>query len=289
MKLFEAAPYGRQPTGRPSDATYRVYSALTTLIDRLDSTDVSQNGVIPWSAPIPSFGDLSQSCLATVGLNPSNREFVDQNGAELCGKFRRFHTLKSLGLSSWSDIDVRHLRLILESCHDYFRVNPYDRWFRRLDQIILTAETSYYSSRDAACHIDLVPYATAQKWAYLHASQRMALRRLASDTLGTLLRASSVRVIVLNGTSVVDNFEAITGMRLVRRRMPNWSLRQTSGRVVAGFSYTGQLEAIAAVPLGHTISVLGFNHNVQSSYGMTRGVLAAMAEWVGQATGQFAQ
>src|SRR5438046_4260928 len=111
-----------------------MYSPLTTLIDRLDSSALWTTNVIRWSCPVPSFGDLSNSRVATLGLNPSNREFVDEFGEELQGTFRRFHTLRSLGITSWSEVDARHLRLILESCRTYFFANPYDTCVKRLDQ-----------------------------------------------------------------------------------------------------------------------------------------------------------
>ena len=73
-----------------------MYSALTTLLDRLDSADTQRAAVIRWGSPVPSFGDLTKSDVATLGLNPSNKEFVDNSGNELSGSERRFHTLKSL-------------------------------------------------------------------------------------------------------------------------------------------------------------------------------------------------
>src|SRR6266700_2791620 len=114
----------------------RMYGTLTTLIDRLDSSAMSGTDVIPWGAPVPSFGDLSLARVATLGLNPSNREFVDDGGDELQGPNRRFHTLNSLGLRRWSEVNARHLLLILDSCRTYFLGNPYDRWFKRLDYVI---------------------------------------------------------------------------------------------------------------------------------------------------------
>src|SRR5512140_3439039 len=89
--------------GQPN---YRMHRALTTLIDRLDSPAVSGTNVIRWGCPVPSFGDLSNSKVATLGLNPSNREFMDESGNELEWTSRRFHTLHSLGLASWSDVDA---------------------------------------------------------------------------------------------------------------------------------------------------------------------------------------
>src|SRR6266446_6786884 len=72
-------------------------SILPNLIERLDDPLVKAAKVIPWSCPVPYFGDLSQSIVATLGLNPSNREFVDGSEIELDGPTRRLHTLKSLG------------------------------------------------------------------------------------------------------------------------------------------------------------------------------------------------
>ena len=191
-------------------------TALATLIDRLDSPEMSNTDVIHWGSPVPSFGDLSTATVATLGLNPSNREFMDDSGNELEGEKRRFHTLASLGIESWADADSRHLRLIVDSCQSYFAGNPYDRWFRRLDQILLGVSASYYSGLFSACHLDLIPYATSRKWTELAPKQRTALLDIAADTLALLLRDSDIRLLILNGKSVVDHFETVTGVGLER-------------------------------------------------------------------------
>src|SRR6266446_9734653 len=172
---------------------------LSTLVKCLDHAALPGTGVIPWSCPVPSFGDLSSSKVATLGLNPSNREFVDSSGKELDGPFRRFHTLKSLGLARWADANARHLQLIVDSCRAYFRRNPYDGWFKRLDYLISGTNASYYATSAKACHLDLIPYATACKWTALSRDQRTSLLAAADDTLGLLLRDSPVRVLILNG------------------------------------------------------------------------------------------
>ena len=271
--------------GKPVTSPVRVSVVLRTLIARLDSLD-PRTEVIPWAAPIPSFGDLSNSRVATVGLNPSNREFVDEKGDELQGALRRFPTLQSLRLSSWSDTDTSHRRRILKSCRDYFQKgnNPYNEWFKRLNQIVLGAHTSYYGPSSKACHIDLIPYATATKWGKLKPDQRTALLDLAGDTLGLLLRASPVRVILLNGTSVVERFQVISGVRLDKRRMSTWSLPRSSRPSVPGFSYTGLVDTISEISLGHKLLVLGFNHNIPSSWGVPDEVVQAIRKWIGQAT-----
>jgi hypothetical protein len=253
---------------------------LSALIERLNDKTFLGTNIIPWSSPITSFGDLSRSRIATLGLNPSNREFVDGSGNELVGQFRRFHTLKSLDLTRWSDANVQHLRLIANSCRAYFSKNPYDGWFKKLDHIISGTRASYYDDSTKACHLDLIPYATARKWTELTSHQRSLLLALAGDTLALLLRDSPVRILVLNGKTVVENFQSISGIELQRRVMHNWTLPRQSGCGVEGFAYRGVVRNISGIKLNHKILVLGFNHNIQSSFGVTTQVMAAIRRWV---------
>lgn len=257
-----------------------MYTALTTLIDRLDSPALEEADVIPWGCPVPSFGDPITSRVATLGINPSNREFVDERGNELQGTHRRFHTLQSLGLTSWADVDTRHLELILESCQTYFQRNPYDTWFRKLDQIVTATHASFYDAANSACHLDLIPYATSRKWTELAARQRSLLLDIAANALGLLLRDSAITVLILNGRSVVDEFQSVAGITLASIRMPEWSLPRTPKPDVPGFAYTGLASSLAGVELNKDILILGYNHNLQSSFGVTKGVMTAIRDWV---------
>lgn len=259
-----------------------MYTTLTTLIDRLDSTAISGTNVIRWGCPVPSFGDLSSSQVATIGLNPSNREFVDEAGNELQGTLRRFHTLGSLRLKSWSEVDSRHLQLIMESCQSYFRGNPYDRWFKRLDQVVAGTKASFYSPLNGACHLDLIPFATVHKWMDLTPMQRSSLLTVAGDTLGLLLRDSSVRIIILNGRSVVQQFQDVAGVILDRQEMPTWSLARRSKTNVMGVGYRGVVDTMSGIVLGRKILVLGFNHNIQSSFGVTTKVIQEIRRWIAE-------
>jgi hypothetical protein len=259
-----------------------MHTALATLIDRLASPALSGTDVIHWGAPVPSFGDLSRASVATLGLNPSNREFVDYRGRELLGPHRRFHTLNSLGLRSWLDADAHHLRLILDSCRTYFLGNPYDRWFKRLDCLISGVGASYYSASSPACHLDLIPYATTRKWTELTFRQRSSLLAAATDSLAVLLRDSSIRLLVLNGRSVVEQFRKVTGVQLERHEMHEWTLRRRRKPDVAGFGYCASVTALCGVELSSSLLVLGYNHNIQSSFGVTRRAVEAIRDWVTQ-------
>lgn len=274
-------PLNGEPAREPlATAPYRLHGALTTLIDRLDDSIAATMDVIRWGCPVLSFGDLSTSRVATMGLNPSNREFVDESGNELEGIARRFHTLNSLGLSSWADADARHLKLILQSCSEYFLGNPYDTWFKKLDQVVQGAEASFYDPSRTACHLDLIPYATSRKWTELTTAQRSSLLEVAADILGLLLRDSPVRVLILNGQSVVDEFQEIAGISLDKQLMSDWTLPRSLGRDVSGYAYSGKVNTISGIALAHEVLVLGYNHNLQSSFGVTNGAIKAIRDWI---------
>lgn len=257
---------------------------LPALLQRLTDPTTLSADVIPWGSPVPSFGDASRSTVATLGLNPSNREFVDVAGKELDGPNRRFHTLKSLGLKRWSDATEQHLALMMEACRSYFERNPYDTWFKRLDWIISDTQASYYDSFFCACHLDLIPFATSRKWTELSSQQRSALFSISQDTLGLLLQDSPIKVLVLNGQSVVDHFQRMASVTLKKRRMSEWKLPRQNGEGVDGIAYWGKMSVFDVEPLRREILVLGYNHNIQSSFGVTKKVTAAITRWIGRKT-----
>ena len=257
-----------------------ILSVLTTLIDRMDSDAVDGTDIIPWSCPVPTFGDLSNPKLATLGINPSPREFVDGSGKQLQGGLRRLHTLDSLGLEAWAEADARHLELILDSYRSYFYCNPYDAWFKKLDFAIAGANASYYDSPSTACHLDLIPFATIRKWTELSAQQRSSLLALSGDTLGMILRDSQVRILILNGSSVVKGFQSVAGVSLRAQEVPAWSLGRRSRAEVKGVAYTGVAATVSGVNLDRELVILGFNHNLQSSFGVTMDVITSIRQWI---------
>ena len=257
-------------------------SEIFDLLDRLESSQLSETSVISWGCPVPSFGDLSSSIIATLGLNPSNLEFVDQDGNELNGHERRFHTLNSLGISTWEEAKEKHVELIARFCKEYFFRNPYDRWFKRLDYIISGTSFSYYFPSGKACHLDLIPYATSTKWGELSSKQKSILLELTGDTLGHLLNSSSIEVLILNGKSVIDNFQSISNIEFIKCKMPSWTLPRKNGEGVSGVSYQGSVTHIGGVKLNRKVKILGYNHNIQSSFGVTKEVQTSIRNWVTQ-------
>ena len=271
---------GIASTNARTSGSPTVLSVLTTLIDRLDSDAVIGTDIIPWSCPVPTFGDLTSPQLATLGINPSYREFVDPSGEELQGELRRFHTLESLGLETWAEADARHLELILDTYRSYFFCNPYNAWFKKLDFAISGANVSYYDSPSTACHLDLIPFATIRRWTELSTQQRSSLVAVSGDTLGMILRDSQVRVLILNGSSVVKGFQSVAGVSLRAEEIPAWSLGRRSSANVKGVAYTGVAATVSGIKLDRQLKVLGFNHNLQSSFSVTMEVITAIREWI---------
>ena len=258
----------------------KLSGVMAMLLDRGEGMRAAEGTRIPWSSPVLCFGDVEKACVATLGLNPSNREFVDVAGNELTGVERRFHTLESLGLESWLDADTRHIDLILEACRSYFVTNPYELWFRKLDQVLTGVNASYFDPTNMACHLDLVPYATRKKWSELSTDVMATLVASCGDVLGLVLRASAVRLLILNGMSVVRGFQEFTGCVLETRRIPAWTLRRRTRSDVVGVAFSGIVDNIGGVSLDREIVVLGFNHNLQGSFGVSSDVIRAIRAWI---------
>lgn len=257
---------------------------LKHLVSQLEQAESDDLGIITWAAPILSFGDISKAKLATLGLNPSNREFLDLDGSELDGQYRRFQSLNSLQISRWSETQEEHFDLILDSCNNYFNGNPYDGWFRALDKLLIESGVSYYGLFSNACHLDLVPYATFSKWYELSSNQKQKLMDLGLDALCQILKSSDIEVLVLNGQSVVDSFQLFAECELSKKAISKWTLPRKSNSGVKGYSYTGQISKIAGSSLDRQITILGYNHNIQSSYGVTSSVRSEIQKWITRQT-----
>jgi len=264
------------PASKEDTLGDQIYSLLTSMTDQA----LIDADMIPWSSPIPVFGDPTDAVIATVGLNPSNREFVDPSGNELEGTSRRFPTLKSLMLRNWGTANRKHAKTIANACRTYFSINPYDLWFGALNKLIQGTGASFYPSTLKACHLDLVPFATVGKWSSLSIAQRAELRARSSQLLPQLLRASNIRTIILNGATVVREIQNAFRIQLDVQAMPKWTLRRESGDHITGLAYRGAITSIGGVALTSRIAVLGYNHNIQSSFGVTRHVRMDIARWI---------
>lgn len=256
---------------------------MARLVDELDSTSIPE--IVRWACPVPFFGRIPDATVATVGINPSNREFVGPNGAELDGPDRRLPTLGSLELKNWSRASGGDIRSLTHACLAYFERNPYRLWFDVLERMLNLGGFSYYNGARAA-HIDLVAYATGTKWGALHPTLRSQLIARGRRNLAETIRDSPVSVLILNGRSVVNEFIVSAQVELTATPVPAWTLPRTTGPGVTGVKYAGLLTSMAGVEFDRPVRVVGFNHNLQSSFGVTKTVVRNIAQEVGETVAQ---
>lgn len=259
-----------------------MYSSMARLLELLASQSY-ESTVIGWAGPVPFFGELSAAKVATVGINPSNLEFVSSGGAELDEEARRLHTLTSLGIPSWEAADGVHVRALVRECENYFARNPYRRWFDVLERSMAPSGYSYYPSGEKRmCHLDLVPFATSKKWGFLPPACRRALVDQGREAMAEFIRDSPLEFLVLNGRSVVAEFEAFAGVELTAAVRDEWSLPRRDGNRVDGMLYTGQIDRLGSTELERPVQVIGYNHNLQSSFGVTSAAMRAIGEYIGE-------
>lgn len=246
------------------------------------ATNSLPSHVVKWAAPVPFFGQLERSRVATVGINPSNLEFLDNSGKALAGTDRRLETLISLELESWLDADGATVRSLARSCSQYFRRNPYRRWFDVLERVLNVGGLSYYSG-SLVSHLDLVAFATADKWSSLPPAVKRGLIVNGRRSLAETIASSSLELLVLNGRSVASAFVESTGTALRPTDLEVLALPRASGRSVPGVRWDGTITHIGGRDLGREVRVIGFNHNLQSSFGVTRTVLKNIGREIGDA------
>jgi hypothetical protein len=126
------------------------------------------------SLPILFFGDAPAARLLTVGLNPSDQEYVDAQGAELTGERRRFHTLASLEASARGELTEMQCDRAIEMMRGYFSPGqPVFRWFRPLARVVDAMGASFVGR--TAAHLDLVQESTRPVWSGLSKEDQAAL------------------------------------------------------------------------------------------------------------------
>ena len=121
------------------------------------------------SIPILFFGDheryfSSPMRVITVGLNPSRIEFPDGD------RFARFPAAR------YTDSKPPETADFLRALADYFRVQPYNGWFKpAFEELLCGMRASYYDGAEStALHTDICsPLATNPTWSRLKAERRL--------------------------------------------------------------------------------------------------------------------
>jgi hypothetical protein len=234
--------------------------------------------IVPYSTPVVSFGNPETSTVATLGINPSSREFLDDGMNLLSSNEKRLVDTEVLGLSrEIESLNVEQAEEVIKGCFDYFEKKPY-KWFSRLQDYVLNpAGASFVPSDNAgvegACHLDLVQWATDPVWGDIKDKgiQKTLLER-DFEFLRFQLTNYRFKKLFLNGQEVVAQFRRLGLAELVEvGRTPFQSQGKTSPL------YRGKY--------GDT-EVWGWGLNVAQSQ-VTLSNLADLSKWIGDDSSVF--
>lgn len=225
------------------------------------------SAVVPGSTPVLSFGDAQRATVATLGLNPSRVEFLDQNGNELTGDSRRLATHNSLGTSDLITAPIEIVSKVLEDCNGYFHRNPYRRWFDQLHPVLTACGASYYDG--SACHLDLVQWATDPTWGNLKPTDVRA-ELIAGDAqfLAQQIQNENLKLLLVNGSAVIRQLTR-TIVEDLEEVEPLVGYAHQDTRMFVGSAFG-------------RVRVVGWSTNLQSSFGVTKELRDELAKRVGQ-------
>ena len=207
-------------------------------------------GVVGGSTPVVSFGSPVGAAVATLGINPSSREFVGVDGRLLHRDSRRLATHASLGVGSHEELTPELGALVVDECARYFE-RPY-RWFRPLDAILRAGAGVSYSD-GTACHLDLVQWATSPLWGGLGEAERTRLLEEDTPFLLRQLTEQRFRLVIVNGREAIRRVERVG--------LARWTqMAEFPGPPRAGLYVSARGSAV----------LLGWSCNLQSQPGAAR-------------------
>lgn len=167
------------------------------VLDRARRAPAPGAGVVPGSTPVVCLGDFTAATVATLGIAPPHRQFLDHSGRLLTGARRRLATLDSLGAERAGRMTAAQARAVVDECAGYFGRHPY-HWFESLDDLLRTGLGASYHD-GTACHLHLVQWATTTRWTGLTPAMQADLLRADIGFVRRQLDESDFRVVVVTG------------------------------------------------------------------------------------------
>ena len=230
---------------------------------RIKQCPPSGSRIVPGSTPVVAFGDVRQAKVATLGWNPSKLEFLDGSGRLLDGSERRLETDASLKAKETPGNSASAVSEVFEGCNHYFQGSPYRRWFDVLEKVLKHVGASYYDG--SACHLDLVQWATDPVWGKLESDEKEALLKSDTPFLCQQLAQEGIRLLLLNGAGIMRAYDSLFGSHLRKVELLD------GGRI-----------QMFAVQASSKLMVIGWNINLQSSFGVSNVEITAIGRRVAQ-------
>ena len=209
-------------------------------------------GIAEGTTPVISFGDYTTAKIATIGINPSIREFKTTKGQLFSSTKKRLIDHESLGIRSIQRYNKDQAEQIWQGCKDYFNgPNAYWPWFIHLEDLLQHLGASYKSS---ATHLDITPWATDPVWSKLDKKSGIKLLEANISNLNHQILDSKIRTILFNGRQVYNHINQHLNWHLQKVE----ELKYTAG----GKKQTSDL-ILGDGPMGR--SVVGWTINLQSA------------------------
>lgn len=246
-------------------------SSINEKIEQRVLTAPPSKSVISGSTPVISFGDFTSAKVATLGINPSCKEFLSGKTFLKTGK-KRLVDYDSLGLKRNEKVKPEHVDAIWLGCKNYFSAsaNPYMVWFGQLDQIIRQAGFSYLDG--SACHLDLVQWATNPVWGNLSKREQSGLLAADLDFFLWQSEMPNIQLRLLNGRTAINSFMEFTEFKLQKVDQIKF---KNGERIQPIDLFKGQGR--------HGEPVLGWSINIQSArlkQGVKPKVINLLGQWV---------
>jgi hypothetical protein len=223
--------------------------------------------ILPNSTPVICFGDLFNSKIATLGLNPSNKEFVDNSNIFLAGRFLRFQNCFSLSQTDLTKVDNNQTDLVLNNCIDYFKINPYRDWFDVLENYILKKiNISYYTK--TCCHLDVVQWATSNKWRDVSKSNQNSLLNNDYPFLIQQLNNQDIETLLINGKGVFDIINSKEKIYILKDE--TIYVKSETCRIIKFYIKIGT----------KIINCFAWSKNLQSAIGLTNNMRNSIGDWI---------
>ena len=231
-------------------------------------TNPNNSVIVEGSTPIVFFGNITTSTIATLGINPSKNEF-QKDGQDFNERLRRFETLSSLNATDLESLTKVQLEKVIDSCKNYFQINPYRKWFNQLENKILkNLSVSYYSG--TACHLDIVQSATDPIWRDLDKTTKNKLINSDIEFLSIQLQEEKIQTLLINGKEATEIFQGYFKPTLVKQ--DKLIVENKSCNV-----YSYELKFTNKI-----IKIYAWSNNLQSTVGLTNQMRKEIGIWVEQ-------
>lgn len=165
------------------------------LIDKISEPLPTTVKIVQGSVPIVFFGNIEKAEIATLSLNPSNVEF-EHKGAKRCVDRKELNVLDNQKLKT------EQAEIVYRSLLSYFQKNPYKNWFNPMNKLFQNKGYEYYN--DKIVHLDISPWATADKWNSLSQIEQESI--IDTTIIKNVLEKRGIKKLFINGKTAFNVF-----------------------------------------------------------------------------------